>query len=80
MSKPNGQRVAELLLRDADGTFNPVDPAKIYKLATIAFLVSGGDGYSMIPELMVNHYYQGKSMSYALTPTDPSFLSETRSR
>ena len=63
MSKPNGQRVTELLLRDADETFKPVDPTKIYKLATIAYLVSGGDGYTMIPELMVNHYNQGKSKS-----------------
>lgn len=44
-SKPAGERVSKVMVGGA-----PIDPAKIYKLATNDFVGKGGDGYGMFAE------------------------------
>jgi len=42
--RPLGRRVDGLMLRRADGTLAPIDPATTYRLVTNSFLAGGGDG------------------------------------
>ncbi len=42
-SKPAGERVSSVMIGDA-----PLDPAKMYKLATNDYAAGGGDGYRML--------------------------------
>lgn len=44
--RPFGHRIDGLLLRKADGTTTPMDPAATYRLVTDSFLAGGGDGLS----------------------------------
>ncbi len=48
VTKPEGQRVQSLEIRQADGTFKPVDPAADYVVATNNFMRVGGDGYALM--------------------------------
>lgn len=48
-SQPAGQRVVEVKVGG-----QPLDPAKTYKVATNDFVVSGGDGYSMLKKDFFN--------------------------
>jgi 5'-nucleotidase len=41
-----GSRVAALAVKDEHGIYQPVEPAKIYRIAVNAFLAGGGDGFA----------------------------------
>jgi 5'-nucleotidase len=47
-TQPAGQRLIQVDIRDPAGTFQPVDPTAIYRIATNAFVMGGGDGYTMM--------------------------------
>lgn len=50
-TKPVNKRVISVLARCADcdvPTYEPLDPAKTYRVITSSFLQGGGDGYSML--------------------------------
>ncbi len=47
-TQPAGQRVLQVDIRDAAGMFQPVNPTVTYRIATNAFVMGGGDGYTMI--------------------------------
>ena len=47
-TKPEGQRVLSLEIRQGDGSFKPVDPTADYIVATNNFMRAGGDGYSLM--------------------------------
>jgi 2',3'-cyclic-nucleotide 2'-phosphodiesterase (5'-nucleotidase family) len=42
-ARPPGLRVSEVLVRD-----RPLDPTRLYRVATIDYLAQGGDGYAML--------------------------------
>jgi 5'-nucleotidase len=44
-ARPPGQRVGRAEVREADGTWRPLDPGRAYGIATNGFLRRGGDGY-----------------------------------
>ncbi|MFC7371422.1 bifunctional 2',3'-cyclic-nucleotide 2'-phosphodiesterase/3'-nucleotidase [Fictibacillus iocasae] len=44
--KPAGERVVSMDVKNADGTFTAIDPAKEYVVATNAFTAKGGDGFT----------------------------------
>ncbi|XP_055686001.1 apyrase [Lutzomyia longipalpis] len=58
MTKPVGQRVAELslLCNECDiPVYEPLDTEKMYKFVMPSFLAGGGDGYYMVSENKQNH-------------------------
>jgi 5'-nucleotidase/UDP-sugar diphosphatase len=47
MTKPVGQRITVLEVKDTTGAFVAADPTKEYTVATNSFLAGGGDGYTI---------------------------------
>ena len=43
-----GSRVMALAVKDENGIYQPVEPAKIYRIAVNAFLAGGGDGFATL--------------------------------
>ena len=48
--RPAGERVLSAEVREGDGNWRPLDPARAYSVATNNFLRRGGDGYAMFSE------------------------------
>lgn len=46
-SKPKGERVLTIDVKNADGTFAPIDNDKSYYVVTNTFTAKGGDGYDV---------------------------------
>jgi 5'-nucleotidase len=44
----NGSRVTALAIKDSDGIYQPLDPGKVYRTVTNAFVANGGDGFTAI--------------------------------
>ncbi|WP_207540411.1 bifunctional metallophosphatase/5'-nucleotidase [Sabulicella rubraurantiaca] len=44
-ARPVGQRILRAEVREADGTWRPLEPERTYRVATNDFLRRGGDGY-----------------------------------
>ena len=55
-TKPVGERVVEVYIKDAAGNFVPVDDEATYIVATNAFTAKGGDGY----DVFANAYEEGR--------------------
>ncbi|MBS7810490.1 bifunctional metallophosphatase/5'-nucleotidase [Roseococcus pinisoli] len=49
-TRPTGERIATAEVREADGSWRPLDPERAYLVATNDFLRRGGDGYVMFTE------------------------------
>jgi 5'-nucleotidase len=47
LAKPAGKRIVSVQMADAAGQYAPLDPKADYRIATIDFLVRGGDGYAV---------------------------------
>ena len=62
-SKPVGERVSDVEVQNADGTFGPIDPEATYKLASNNFNRTGGDGYKMFAENAIDPYDFGPTLS-----------------
>jgi 5'-nucleotidase len=77
--KPQGQRIVTADIQGPDGGFSPVRPDKTYALAANAFLLKGGDGYTMLRDNAKRVYAFGASVSDVLadyfnshSPVSPS--------
>lgn len=69
LSKPNGQRVAEVLVRCTKclvPKYEPLEKEKIYNLSTSNFLIKGGDGYTMIKQKIKQHLLTGNQDVHVL--------------
>lgn len=53
-------RIIRVEVEQADGSFAPIDPDAIYKVATINFLRTGGDGYTVFAENAIDPYDFGR--------------------
>ncbi|MDR7073309.1 bifunctional metallophosphatase/5'-nucleotidase [Fictibacillus barbaricus] len=62
-TKPAGNRVVTMELKNADGTFTPLDLNKEYVIATNAFTAKGGDGFTVFQ----NAYNQGRVTDLGLS-------------
>ncbi|RKZ85701.1 MAG: NAD nucleotidase [Candidatus Parabeggiatoa sp. nov. 1] len=51
-NRPINQRVTKLEIRDENGQWSPIDPAKMYKVGTISFLAGGQDGYTTFSKVL----------------------------
>lgn len=74
LTKPSGQRVKKVSVLCTECRvphYEPLDPKKVYKIVMPAYLVDGGDGFSMIKEQKLKHD-SGESVSrsvyYILSP------------
>ncbi len=55
-TKPAGERIVSVEVRNADGTWSPLDPDAVYKVAANNFIRNGGDEYSVFAEKAMNAY------------------------
>lgn len=60
-SKPAGERVSDVMVKDGD-SYAPIDPDKMYGVATNNFMRGGGDGYSIFKTAGVNAYDYGPGL------------------
>ena len=57
-----GERIINVEIQNADGSFTPIDLQETYKIATNDFLRKGGDGYSVFLEKARNEYDAGANL------------------
>lgn len=48
LSAAKGSRIVSLSIKDAHGTYQPVQPGTVYRTVTNAFVAGGGDGFTSI--------------------------------
>ena len=65
-SKPAGQRIVKIEYKNEDGDFVEIDSTTEYTIATNAFTVKGGDGFSMLLEA----YDAGKATDFGSLDSD----------
>jgi 5'-nucleotidase/UDP-sugar diphosphatase len=65
-ARPVGQRVVGAEVRQADGSWKPLDPERAYLVATNDFLRRGGDGYAMFTEAALEARDDGPLLSDAV--------------
>ncbi len=65
-SKPVGQRIVSVEVRNPDGTYSPLDPNAIYKVAANDFMRKGGDDYKVLAEKAINPYDYGPPLDQAV--------------
>ncbi len=64
-SKPAGSRVVSVQMREGDA-FVPLDPAKVYTLASNNYMRAGGDGYKIFATAATNAYDFGPTLDEVL--------------
>lgn len=70
LTKPIGQRVVNLKARCSQcriPIYELVDDDKVYDVVASSYLVGGGDGYSMIPQEIIDHQISGKLNSFKMS-------------
>jgi 5'-nucleotidase/UDP-sugar diphosphatase len=61
-----GSRIVSVEVKNADGTYSPIDLNAVYQLATNNFLRTGGDGYDMFADNAIDPYDAGPLLADAL--------------
>jgi 5'-nucleotidase len=61
-SKPVGERIVNVEVLNADGSYSPIDPNALYTVAANDFLRNGGDEYTMFRDRAVNPRDDGKEL------------------
>ncbi|WP_421994737.1 bifunctional metallophosphatase/5'-nucleotidase [Roseococcus sp.] len=64
--RPVGQRVTGAEVREADGSWKPLDPERAYLVATNDFLRRGGDGFALFAEAALEARDDGPLLSDAV--------------
>jgi hypothetical protein len=54
--RPAGSRILSAEIKNADGSFSPIDPAEIYNVTTNDFMRRGGDGYVVFRDNAIDPY------------------------
>ena len=54
--RPAFDRILSAEIKNADGTFSPIDPAEIYIVTTNNFMRAGGDGYTVFRDNAIDPY------------------------
>lgn len=65
-TKPVGQRIVSVEVRNPDGSYRPLDPEAIYKVAANDFMRRGGDDYAVLAERAINPYDFGAPLDEAV--------------
>jgi 5'-nucleotidase len=61
-ARPAGERVTAAEVREADGSWRPLDPARAYSVATNSFLRRGGDGYQVFADAALEALDDGPAL------------------
>ncbi len=64
--KPAGERIVSAEVRNADGSFSPIEPDAVYQVVTNDFLRRGGDEYTIFAEAAINPYDFGSPLDQIL--------------
>ncbi len=54
--QPVGQRILRVEVRNPDGSYTPLDPQAVYKVAANDYIRHGGDGFSVLAEKAIDPY------------------------
>ncbi|MGD2146044.1 MAG: 5'-nucleotidase C-terminal domain-containing protein, partial [Anaerolineae bacterium] len=65
-SLPAGSRIVSVDVKQADGTYEPLDLEEVYKLTSNNYMRNGGDGYSMFAENAIDPYDAGAVLADAV--------------
>jgi 5'-nucleotidase len=65
-SKEAGKRIVKVEVKNADGSFSPIDPNATYKVVSNDFMRRGGDGYVVFQNNAVNPYDGGAPLDQVL--------------
>jgi 5'-nucleotidase / UDP-sugar diphosphatase len=65
--RPLAPSQTSIAVRDADGQFSPLDPNRIYGLATNNFIRGGGDGYTVLRDAAIDPYDFGPELERVVT-------------
>lgn len=65
-TKPSGSRLVGDVMVEEDGTWAPIDPAKVYGVVTNNFMRNGGDGYALFSTNGQNAYDFGPPLENVL--------------
>ncbi len=65
-TKPVGQRIVKVEVRNPDGTYSALDPNAVYKVAANDFMRRGGDDYKVLAEKAINPYDYGPPLDEAV--------------
>lgn len=63
---PAGSRVVSVEVQNPDGTYTPLDPNAVYKVAANDFMRGGGDDYSVFAEKAIDPYDYGPTLADAV--------------
>jgi 2',3'-cyclic-nucleotide 2'-phosphodiesterase/3'-nucleotidase/5'-nucleotidase len=61
-----GSRIVSVHVKQADGTYEPIDPEAVYKLTSNDFMRKGGDGYSVFADNAIDPYDAGAVLADAV--------------
>ncbi len=65
--EPPGERVLSVEVQEADGSWQPLDRERTYRVAMNAFNRNGGDGYTVLAERAIDPYDQGATLAEVVT-------------
>ncbi|MCW3474523.1 bifunctional metallophosphatase/5'-nucleotidase [Limobrevibacterium gyesilva] len=72
---PLTKSLVSLAIRQADGGFAPLDPARVYTVVTNDFMRGGGDGYAVLRQRAIDPYDAGPGLDVtvadAITAASP---------
>ncbi len=60
---PVGERIEKVEIRQADGSWQPLELDRVYKVAMNAFNRGGGDGFEILVERAIDPYDQGRVLA-----------------
>lgn len=61
-----GSRIVSVEVKNADGTYSPIDLNAVYQVASNDFMRGGGDGYEMFANNAINPYDSGAVLADAV--------------
>jgi 5'-nucleotidase len=65
-AQPSGSRVTSVEVKQADGTYAPIEMDTIYQVASNNFMRGGGDNYAMFAEHAIDPYDEGAVLADAV--------------
>ena len=66
-SKAPGSRIVSVEVMAADGSYAPIDPNAIYSVASLNFMRTGGDGYTVFQNNAIDPYDYGDPQDQVLS-------------
>ncbi len=67
LDQPAGARVDHVEVRGDDGSYEPLDPERVYRVVANSFNRSGGDDYTVLRDRAIDAYDQGRLLSEVVT-------------